>query len=469
MLGAATVFVSPWLTLAAVIALVLLVIILNMPELGILGILGFTSTLLSSDANMGISIGIGHIYLTDILLLTLLSLIVLRALAERNFQLVRTPLDIPLLAFVGIAFFSTFVAIQSSSLTIQDSLGEMRSIANYLIFFAVTNLIRKDRQVKTLLIGLFVLASLVAIAMIIQYILGPSTQLIPGRVEVLSTEGTSSADVTRIIPPGYSLVFVAFLFLSVIHAYQDFKLHRLWLLLPWLLTGLAVLLTFKRHFWVSVIAVFLLLLWFSKRDEVKRMAAWGFSIAVISLLGIALLVFAFGEPAVDLLNSSVVRLASLTRSETYQDPNSSLRWRDFEYQYAYPQILSHPLLGLGLGAQYRPLVPHRDHEGFDGRGFIHNAHVWIMVKTGLLGYVAMLCLIAIFLYRGFRYWNTLSTQPARATVLGCTLVFLGMFIGTIVEPMLIEWRWTALLALIMGINETVLRLYGSHEKLPARG
>jgi hypothetical protein len=33
-----------------------------------------------------------------------------------------------------------------------------------------------------------------------------------------------------------------------------------------------------------------------------------------------------------------------------------------------------------------------------------------------------------------------------------------MLIGTIVEPMLIEWRWTALLAVIMGLNEAVIQV-----------
>ncbi|RJP50456.1 MAG: hypothetical protein C4583_10545 [Anaerolineaceae bacterium] len=440
-----------------------------MPELGILGILVFTSTLLPGEANLGINIGFGHIYPTDILLLFLLSLIFVRGSAEPNFKLVGTPLDIPLFGFVFIAFFSTMIAILFSSLTPQQSFGEVRNIANYLVFFAVTNLLRTKKQVKTLINGILALASLVSVAMIVQYVLGPSNQLLPGRVEILVTEKSSFTDVTRIIPPGYSLVFVAFIFLCVSHCYNEIKGHRFWLLMSWILTSLGVLLTFKRHFWVAVIMVFLLLIVLSKRNELKRIIGWLFSASSIIIIGFALAVFVLGKPVLDLADSSVERLASLTKPETYLNPNSSLRWRDFEYEYAYPQIIAHPLLGLGLGAQYRPFVPHRDHANYDGRGFIHNGHVWIMVKTGLIGYFAMLCLIVLFLYRGFRYWNTLSDQTARAIGLGCTLVYLGMLVGTLVEPMLIERHWTALLAVIMGINETVIRLYGDHEQIPARG
>lgn len=463
-LGAAIVFISPWLTLAMMILFILFFLILKMPELGILGIILLTSTLLSSESNLGIYVGIGHIYLTDILLLTLLASIGIRGLAEPDFKLIHTPLDISLLAFVCIAFISTISAILYSSLTLQQSLGEVRNIANYLTFFAITNLLRTKKQVNILTGGLVVFASLVAIAMIIQYALGASTPLFPGRVEVLSTEGVNFSDVTRIIPPGYSLVFIMFIFLSVIQCCDEFNIQHLWLVVPWLLTGMGVVLTFKRHFWAAAIVIFFLLLYLSKKSELKRIAGWAVSISITLAIALFAGITMIGQPAKDLLDSSIIRLASLTNPGTYLDTNSSLRWRDFEYKYAIPQIIDHPVLGLGLGAQYRPFVSHRDHAEYDGRGFIHNGHIWVMVKTGLLGYLAILCVMISFVYRGLRYWKTLSTTGAMAAVLGFTLAYIGMLIGSIVEPMIIEWRWTALLAVLMGLNEVIIRLYGTPEK-----
>jgi O-antigen ligase len=128
---------------------------------------------------------------------------------------------------------------------------------------------------------------------------------------------------------------------------------------------------------------------------------------------------------------------------------------------AVPQIKAHPVLGLGLGAHYRPFIPHRDHPGFDGRGFIHNSHLWLMVKTGLLGYAAMAGLMALFFYRGFRGWKRLPAGLSRTVVLGFTLACAGMLLGSLVEPMLIEWHWTALIAVMMGLNEVVLEPSGA--------
>ena len=458
LMGLSMILVSPVLVLAGLIAIFLLFLLLKLPELGILSLIALTSTFFSSDANLGFSIGFGHIYLTDILLITLLMWTCIRSLVDPRFKLISTPVNIPLLAFVFLAFLSTFIAILQSALTLQQSLGEIRNIANYLLFFGVINLIRNEKQIRILTNGLLILATLVPMVMIVQYILGSSVHLLPGRVEVLSTEGTSYSDVTRIIPPGYSLVFVAFIFLSVMLPYGEYKSHRAWLVLPWLLTGIGVLLTFKRHFWVAAILIFLLIIYLSKKAELKRIIGWGVFALVISAIGFFFVVSMAGSKGSDLLGSSTARLASLLDVGTYQDPNSSLRWRDFEYKYALPQIVAHPLLGMGLGARYRPFIPHRDNAVYDGRGFIHNGHVWIMLKTGLLGYAAMFWLIITFVVRGLRSWRKLLTPYARTAVLGFTLAYIGMLIGTIVEPMLIEWRWTALLAVIMGLNEAVIQV-----------
>lgn len=460
-LGTAMTSTSPALVSAALAATVLVFLILKTPEVGILAVIVLTSTFFDSEVNVGFSLGFGHIYLTDILLFVLLGWIGVRWLMDRERKLVRTPLDIPLLAFVGIASLSTAIAIFRSSLTIQQSLGEVRCIVNYLFFFAVTNLIRSEKQVKNAVTGLLALAALVAVAMIVQYTLGPSARVLPGRVETLWTEGTSYAGVTRIIPPGYSLIFVAFVVLSVSLAQGASERLKPRFFIPWLLTGLGVVLTFKRHLWAAALVLFLLILYLGRKIALNKIIRWALATLAVLVLSVFVGISITGSKGTSFLSSSVSRLLSLTSLETYASPNSSLRWRDFEYALAVPQIKAHPVLGLGLGAHYRPFIPHRDHPGFDGRGFIHNSHLWLMVKTGLLGYAAMAGLMALFFYRGFRGWKRLPAGLSRTVVLGFTLACAGMLLGSLVEPMLIEWHWTALIAVMMGLNEVVLEPSGA--------
>lgn len=453
-LGISTVYATPLIVFGVLVLIPLVFLMLKKPELAILGILVLTSTLFHSRTNPGIFLGFGTIYLTDILLLTNLLLIGVRSFVEIDFKIIHTPLDKLLLLFVGMALLSTFIAITYTSLKLRESLHEMRIVANYLVFFLVTNLIRKDNQLRFLVRGMIILATLVAGATIVQYFLGTSTQIIPGRVEELYTEGVTHSSVIRIIPPGYSLMFVVFITLSVISLFDKF---RTILLLPLVLTGLGVLLSFKRHLWFGVILAFLLIAYFGGKKELQKLFSVGLVGLVVIFMGLAYLNNFTGAVGPHLIESSVDRLVSFVRPSTYTDPNSSLRWRDFEYEYAIPQIVSHPLLGLGLGAEYRPHIYPKDWEEFDGRGWIHNGHVWVMVKAGLLAYTPLLILLLLFLYRGFKYWSTITESWKRGYYLGFTLAFLGMVIGAMIEPLIIAWHWTALMGVMMGVNEYILR------------
>lgn len=163
-----------------------------------------------------------------------------------------------------------------------------------------------------------------------------------------------------------------------------------------------------------------------------------------------------GSRAASLAEASIARLSSLTESETYEDPNSSLRWRGFEYAYALPQIAAHPLTGLGLGASYRPLVPGRDWEGFDGRRYVHNGHLYIMLKAGFLGYLFFAWLSLAYLYRVFRSWRRVPDPGLRASTVGFGLAFLAVLIGSTLSPMLVSSNWTAIIGIMLGMGEAVV-------------
>ena len=240
-LGILVVHVQAVFIVGVLVALFAVFLVLKMPELGIVAYLFLISTFFNSTANIGFALPFGHIYLSDLLLLILFVIIGLRALVEPDFSIVHTPLDMPLLLFVGIAYLATFVAMRYSSLTLQDSLGEMRVIASYLLFFAVTNLVRTENQLQFVMRSIFFLAAVVAAVMLLQYVLGSSAPpILAGRIETLTTEGTNSPNVTRIIPPGDLLVLVSFFVLCVIMWLEDDKSRSRLILIVTILTGIGV-------------------------------------------------------------------------------------------------------------------------------------------------------------------------------------------------------------------------------------
>ena len=455
LLGIASLWFSPRSVLIALAAGGLVFAILKRPEIGLLGLLVITSSIFPEASFPRIPIGIGTVYLPDLILLGSLGLIVIRHLAEADFKIVRTPLDLPLLAFYGIAMLSTASAVRQSSLTLNESLGEVRRVNSYLTFFIVTNLVREDRQIRLLWKGIFLLAAVVGAGMAAQYFLGASVHILPGRVEALSTEGVTFSDVTRIIPPGESLVLAAFITLTALLTLGKFKPAHIWRLLVCGLTGLAILLTFKRHYFVIVGLALLILAYLGGGQRFKLLGC-GLAAALTIATILVLVNGALGSELSELVSGATERLGSLADPRTFEDPRSSLRWRDFEYSYALPQIASHPLSGLGLGSTYRPWVSGKDWEGYDGRSFIHNGHLHIMLKSGLLGYAFLAWLSLAFLWRAYKYWQLVPDREMRALMVGCLLTYAGVLIGSVVSPILINANWTPVIGIMMGTNEVIL-------------
>lgn len=454
-LGLAVGVASVWPILLFIIGTIYVIyVVVKRSEIGLLGYLVLSSTLINNNDLPRISIGVGRLLITDIILLALLGLIMLRALFDRDFKIARSPLSTPLLIFVGVALFSTGVAIFQSRVTISHSLSQIRVFISYLAFFVVTNLVRQEGQISTLLKGTYLLAIIVSSAMIAQFILGNSVQILPGRVETLGTEGVSFMGVTRIIPPGEALIFPAFLVVTTMLIIGKLKFRNILELLSWGMTGIAVILTFKRNLWIAASIVLILLAFLgSWRNRVKMVGG----ILLLTILFSTLSIFSQGPSEANrLINGVLHRISSLADPQTFEDPNSSLRSRDIEYRYALPHIASRPIMGLGLGAIYRPRIMGWDPEGTTGSTYIHNGHLDIIVKTGVLGYISFLVFTTIALVRGFKYWHTINDLQLKSIYLGFTLAYLGILIGSFVSPMIVTAWWTPVIGIMLGTNEAIL-------------
>ncbi len=455
--GGTVTFLSPFAVIFVLLVLASAVIVVKKPELSILAFLALTSTVLESDSNPGISIGFGHIYLSDMLVFFPFIFIIWNLMFRLEIKFVRTPLDAPLFLFILVALISTGMAMLRGTVTLKFSLGPMRDVVNYAIFFVVTNLVRSERQLKLVAGSIIVFAIIVSVVMIVQYALGTTLPFLPGRVEVLQTEGAQYSSVTRIIPPGYSIVFVGFVTACSLWFF-DVAQRRNWAMsLPIFITGIGVLLTFKRHFWGALVVIFLIMFFFSNRKEMQRILLRGGATMAVLIVGVYFVLNYTGSVGPNLIKGATDRLLSLTQSNTYEDPDSSLRWRDFENQYAMSHFASHPIIGIGLGARYRPWMPARDWENYDGRRYIHSGIFWLLMRTGSLGFVSMVWLMVVYVVRGFKYWRLVPNSTYGAYILGFTLSTLGMLMGNWVEPLISEWYWTGVTAVMMGVSELMIR------------
>ena len=92
-----------------------------------------------------------------------------------------------------------------------------------------------------------------------QFMIGHTLPFLPGRVEALETQGITYTDVTRILPPGQSIVMVAFITLTYILVLDHTRYLNIISLIQWSLLGLAVLISFTRSFWVQAFIAILLI------------------------------------------------------------------------------------------------------------------------------------------------------------------------------------------------------------------
>jgi len=469
MLSIASLRFSVLLVLGTLVALLLLYATFKKPELALVGILIATSSIVFEEKLPLISVGGISFHMSDILLLSLIGLILLRRLLISEFKIVHTPIDRPLLIFFGVTLLSTFIAIFRSSVDIIDARRAIRVFFYYLTFFIVTNLVRELRQLNFLLNSLFLLANIVAVGIVVQFFLGSSVHLLPGRAESLSTQSVIYEDVTRVLPPGWSIILVSFVAIFCILVLEKNEPRRWLKFLQCGLLGIALLFTFLRSYWVELIIVFFFLGYILRGHDRRRLIRWGL-VAICTAAIILLITFSYpNSRAARLAGASLDRLSTLIWSKTYQGQDSSLNWRKIENRYAFSTIASHPLIGLGMGSRYRPLdrrIDQRvaDDSGYDFRNYIHNGHLWILLQSGLLGYLSFMWLSLTFLMRGFKYWQNITNDRMRGVVLGFTLVYLTVLIAAVANSTFMQWRWTPVIGIMMGINEIIIMKFDNRSQ-----
>ncbi len=460
-LGAVSLVLSPLWTMVGIAGIVIVLVAIKWPELSILAVIAALCTILPDEQMPVINLGPGRLYVTEPIVLGLYAVVVVRWLVDRSFRLVRTPLDLPLILFYIWAIGSTIIAIVNKTVEPAAYIPEIRVVSYYLLFFLMTNLIREKGQLETLIKGFFFLATVVAAAMIYQYTLGTSVAFLSGRVEVLETAGTVSRDVTRITDTsGEGIITLAFILKSVLLMTKSIKVKRIPSLVQWALFGVAMVMSFNRTHWAVSAMIILATVLIVRGEMRQRLLKWILIfVYLLPLAAIPLMVMP-NTKAGKLASATIARVDTLVSPESYEagSTTSTIRWRDFEYQYGFQQIQKNPVLGLGLGAEYRPMVFGIDDEYFDGRGYTHNAHLWLAVKTGLAGFLLFMWLMVLAIVRGLDRWRKVKDEHLRSIVLGITLSFAGFILVGILHPIYMTLYWTPLLGMMFGVNEVVYRI-----------
>lgn len=304
--------------------------------------------------------GLGSLQTTDIILGGTFLFIIGRKLYYKFFYrhpypIIRTPLDIPL-----ILFFITCVIALINGITIQKAgfniaFRSFRLTSYYLFFFLITNLIRNRKDLTLFIRGVFSIALITSIVMIIQQIAGTSMPLIMGRVETLYRLGTKYEGVTRSISEGFFLIYLSFISLGCIVITRRLEGKTILLGISVIILGLGLLFSFNRLAWITLPLVFLLFFFSSPIKQKGRFISY-FLVAICTVIVILLFSPIFPGRLNKIINATQENIATLSKVKGIKGREAdTLSGRTKEIEYALLKIKDHPILGIGLGTWYRPI------------------------------------------------------------------------------------------------------------------
>lgn len=371
----------------------------------------------------------------------------------------------PLLALVGLAAFSALNGVLVHGAPLGLALRELRPFAYYLVAFVALAALGDRRQVVWLVVGLFLVADLVALVVVAQQALGTQQvlfeQMYAAGWEVRTMGGTGGVfGSARVVPPGHVFLTLMLVVAVALLPIARPGLVRALLAAQALAFGLASLLTYTRAQWLTLTIAVLVVLAFTplpRQARAVRRAAAVVAATVLLVAGIGFVAPATGNAFLTLVADRALSVA---------DPNDtlttdSLQWRAYENEEALATYASHPVLGIGLGASYRePSLVRSEVEQNDWglTRFIHNAYLYLLVKMGLLGPALFAWFALAFLGLGWRALGQMAQGVERRLLLGVLATFAGLLQWLWTQPHLFFPEGTAAIGLMLGLAMGLERL-----------
>jgi O-antigen ligase len=438
---------NPKLLVGLIGGLAFVLVTMRWPEFGILGFVALLSGLISLSWLPALRLGPISIQISDAMLLVLIGLAFLRATTQPGYTLVGSPLIWPLFLFIGAFILSAANAILIYGINVNIVLRTVRVLILWIVFIPALQLVRDERALQRLLIGLLVLTCILLIGV-----------LFPNRLEPLlaiDERATRIGDFTRFYYAGdvilYAMIPVTVASLGIIKKRnQLWRIGLLSLLLYWAFK------TYYRQFWLTLFVTCILLLGFLSNQERIRLLKRLVPAIVATVLLIVVLMATQPTRVESMVYALTDRVESLGQNPLKED---SLQWRVFETRYALLQIGRHPLLGIGLDNNYRPPMESEGDMYSDwAYRFIENGYLYITLFMGLVGLLPFLWLCMAYLLRVLLHQHEIRDDNLRTVYLGFGVAFLGMVACNVATPTFVFGARLVFFPVAMAISEIILRL-----------
>jgi len=327
-----------------------------------------------------------------------------RGAMQRRMKFYFSELFIPALVFLGFIFFGLFYGIYTGG-NLNIALWESRPIF-YLIamFFLTSNLIETRKQASNLF-----WASM--LALFVEGLIGSYYFLVTLRASLNGVEAIT--DHAAAIHMNTLFVFTAAVWLYKASSAKRFILP--WMIPPVFLTYLAT----QRRAAFLTLAIALVLMAILLFLENRR--AFWLIVPPLAVVGALYIVVFWNAGGALGLPAQAVKSVVATDQADAADQSSNL-YRQIENVNTGFTIHQRPFTGIGFGQKFYVIVPLPDISFFEWwQYFPHNSIIWIWLKMGVGGFVAMLFFVGSAIMVGVRaLWrmprDDLSAMAATAVL-----------------------------------------------------
>jgi hypothetical protein len=388
--------------------------------------LGATIGLLFLSASVlpGFVRSIGHVQirLQELLLFALLLAAVVAPRARRRGGVA----GVALALFLGLVVLSAWVAVGEGHVKPGDALAFGRPLVYFSSFWIVLRLFPDARSLRRLLIGALAcgaLAGLLAIPVALGSHVGASLHAQAQNVATPAGEkGVGS--LLRVRFPGVAFSYVLFWW-SILAVITSSGRARALLIGLTALSGIDLILSYNRNMWLGIVfgmALLLVLIGVRVRHRIVLGMAVG-GAAVVLMFTVA----------VESHSSSQIKPV-LARAATLLDPQQvaqehSLRDRASETKAAWASFSAHPLLGIGVGADYGVRFNLRSANGSYANSvqlFLHDQWLWLLLIGGVPTLVAFAVFVGSVLLKAWR--RDARTLSQTALGVGLAMVCVSSFV-----------------------------------------
>ena len=277
-----------------------------------------------------------------------------------------------------------------------EAIFSMRYMLFYAAFWPALAALAMGRR-RTVLTLVSASAVVVVILQILQVIVGPSTRLfLIASSDLASSLTSDGTGFLRVRPPGLTTVYIvaAFALARVLWGPARYRLLG-WAMIAVTLTGVILSLNRNMLLGLALGLCVATLIAPQKHRFVVMVATLG-----IVLSGFGLLVQ--GSSVVK-SNAVLSRVTSITNYSGLK--TQTLNDRYYENHIAIRRIRDHPIGGLGWGLDYGAMLVSSD-DGFlvsTPRTFMHEQYLWIWMRAGLIGLLALIGMLALGIWNGARW------------------------------------------------------------------